>query len=188
MTDKLAVCGRPKAEDGLLSDIATTGTASCGVESGGGLLTGEGIDPIYTEPSIRIVPNPWTGVISVKPTGEMPVWLPPTLSGLQELAALPAGWDSYGAPPIDPECLIKAVQVLVEAMEPDTPAPSVVPTSRGGVQFEWHTGGVDFEIEVEPTCLVSAYYRTAGGAVEKEIPPTTEIRILKSLLAELSAT
>ena len=179
---------RPKREDRLLSDIATTGTASCGVEPGAWLLAAAGVDPVYTEPSIMVEFDPWSGVFSVEGTGKVPVWLLPALSGLQELASLPAGWDSYGAPPIDPGCVIKAVHVLMEAMEPDTPAPSVVPTSRGGVQFEWHIGGIDFEIEIEPTYLVSAYYRAAGGAVEKEIPPTTEIHSLKSLVADLSAT
>lgn len=188
MIGELAVCRRHKTEAGLLSDMATTGTASCGVESGGWLLTGEGIDPIYTEPSIKVVVDPWSGVVRVEGTGQMPGWLLPTLSGLQALAALPAGWDSYAAPPIDPGCVIRAVQVLVEAMEHDTPAPSVVPTSQGGIQFEWHTGGVDFEIEVEPSNLVSAYYRAASGAVEKEVPPTTEIRRIKSLVAGLPAT
>jgi hypothetical protein len=188
VTGEIAVCRRPGREDGLLSDVATAGTAYHGADPGLGLLAGPGIDPVYAEPSIKLAVYPWSGAICVEGTGEMPRWLLPTLSGLRELAALPAGWDSYGAPPIDAHCVAKAVQVLVEVMEPDTPAPSVVPTSRGGVQFEWHTGGVDFEIEVEPTNLVSAYYRAARGGLEKEIPPTTEILALKSMVAELRAT
>ncbi len=186
MIGEFAVCKRSEPEGWLLSDSVTTGTAFYGVEPGGGLLTGSGIDPIYAEPSIIVEVHPLSGMICVKGTGEMPGWLVPALSGLQALVALPHDWDSYGAPPIDFSYVTKAIQVLVEVMEHNTPAPSVVPTSRGGIQFEWHMLGLDVEIEIEPNHLISGFCRRRGTVEEKEVPPTREVGSMKPLISALA--
>lgn len=84
-------------------------------------------------------------VISVE--GDPPVWLDPTAVALTELLYLAPNWDSYGARPIDRMHVFAALDLLVRIMQDDTPAPTVVPTNRGGVQLEWHTRGIDLEIE-----------------------------------------
>jgi hypothetical protein len=70
-----------------------------------------------------------------------------TFDALNDLLRLPANWDGFGAPPIDPRIAHRALGVLDRVMSASTPAPSVVPTSRGAVQFEWHTRGIDLEVE-----------------------------------------
>lgn len=75
------------------------------------------------------------------------------LKQIDSFASLEANWDSYGAEQIDPGVIDHAKRLIrsIALLVPDhTPAPSVVPTSRGGVQFEWHIGGVDVEIEIHP--------------------------------------
>lgn len=41
---------------------------------------------------------------------------------------------------------------ILQALSSDTlPRPALIPTLRGGVQIEWHTRGVDVEIEIAPS-------------------------------------
>lgn len=48
-----------------------------------------------------------------------------------------------------PEAVRRALGEVVRFMGVDTPTPCVVPTLDGGVQFVWHKGGWDVEVEVE---------------------------------------
>ena len=76
------------------------------------------------------------------------MWIQSVVEQMDALVSLPADWDSYGARPPDPRLMLSAMLILSRAMGDDTPAPSVVPTSRGGVQLEWHQRGWDIEVEV----------------------------------------
>jgi len=78
-------------------------------------------------------------------------WMQPTREALSELLDLKADWNSYGALPIQPEAVRHAMELLCLVMRPDAPAPQVVPTSCGGVQLEWHTGGFDIEVSIRPS-------------------------------------
>jgi hypothetical protein len=66
---------------------------------------------------------------------------------LNSLANLAEDWDSYGAPPINLDQLEQASDFLNRVMLPGTPAPSILPTPLGSVQIEWHTEGIDFEVQ-----------------------------------------
>jgi len=59
---------------------------------------------------------------------------------------LPPGWNSYRAKPIAHENVIAAITFLFEYVESATPKPDVVPTTKGGVQIEWHINGIDLEV------------------------------------------
>ena len=89
--------------------------------------------------------------------GQEPAWAVPTLNALGETLALPANWDSYGARRVDLASAASAGQTLCLVMRSDTIAPMVVPTVQGGVQLEWHTHGIDLEIDVSQAgrCYVS---------------------------------
>ena len=67
---------------------------------------------------------------------------------MDTLCSLEEDWDSYGARPPDPRLMLSAMLILSRSMGDETPTPSVVPTSRGGVQLEWHLHGYDIEVEV----------------------------------------
>lgn len=65
-----------------------------------------------------------------------------TLDPFDALRRLGANWDSYGAPPLDPATVDRARMFLKRV--------HVCPCVRGGVQLEWHTHGIDLEIEFLP--------------------------------------
>lgn len=69
------------------------------------------------------------------------------LEKIEEFAALEEGWDSYGARPIT-KAAIDAAKLAAVSMSPS--ADHVVPTSRGGIQFEWYLSGVEMELEFYP--------------------------------------
>ena len=77
---------------------------------------------------------------------------------LASLAHLQDGWDSYGASAIDRRQLAAAARILATLLQPGTPRASLVPTSRGGVQIEWHAEGIDLEIETLPGFRFAAYF------------------------------
>jgi hypothetical protein len=118
--------------------------------------------------------------------GRPPAWVEPTLRTLGQLLALSSNWDSYGAHPVDPACAWSAWQLLTAVMRDDLPAPGIVPTNQGGVQLEWHTRGVDLEVEVAPPRTVSVSFEDArtGEAWEKEL--TEEVGELADCLGRLS--
>src|SRR5205823_1875475 len=73
----------------------------------------------------------------VRPMSAEPAWVKPTVERLRHLLQLREDWDSYGAAPVDLRAARTALQLLAMIMRPDTPAPTVVPTVRGGLQLEW---------------------------------------------------
>jgi len=91
-------------------------------------------------------------VIPEWPASHIPVacdWLDDVRRQLQAIAALPAGWDSYGSPSPDVRVLEAAWGLLLCLCQAEGfPKPHVNPTPRGGVQFEWESGDRYFEIEV----------------------------------------
>ena len=72
-----------------------------------------------------------------------------TINKLINLLELPGGWNSYNAKPIRKENVTFAVSLLGRVMYENTPAPHVIPKVRGGVQIEWHTRGIDIEIDID---------------------------------------
>ena len=77
----------------------------------------------------------------------MPVDYRPVFAAVGELSTLGDGWDSYGGRAPTTEAMAAARGVLFALRDVQ---PAVVPTSNGGVQFEWHAGGVDLELEIGP--------------------------------------
>ncbi len=111
------------------------------------------------------------GELTVVVDQDPPAWLVPTARALVDLLNLPSGWDSYGAARVAPSHVRAALQFLSCIMRDDSPTPAVVPTNRGGVQLEWHTGGIDLEIETLSTqrLLVSFEDANSGAEWEREI-------------------
>jgi len=113
-------------------------------------------------------------------------WVEPTVQSLKKLLDLPPDWDSYGGSPIDPTCVYAAL-ILVSGILPDNaPAPSVVPTSRGGLQLEWHTRGVDLEVEFLSSTRVCGLFEDviAGTSWEKDL--SFDLRPLVDAISTLS--
>lgn len=121
-----------------------------------------------------------------------PKWFMPILNKICELGDLSPGWDSYGAMPIDPKTVVFAINLLLIVLTPSDPLPAVVPTSRGGVMFEWHDGGIDFEIDVRSPYLIHVAFVDGTREEEFEKPPIKLIRerlsTLRGKLANVTGT
>ena len=113
-------------------------------------------------------------------------WLSPTLRTMSDILELEDNWNSYGAPPIGPVCVLTALEFLKDAMADDTPTPSVVPTSCGGVQIEWHVNSVDLEIEFYPNGKVGCWYETEEWGESFDDDDVKNLATLYPLVAKLA--
>ena len=137
--------------------------------------------------SYRVLRYPFSGgefVVTI--AGSPPSWVWPTIEGLGGLLSLPANWDTYGASRTDPRYIHAALRLISDTLRDNTPAPSVVPTGRGGVQLEWHTRGIDLEVEfVTPSRLRVSYEdQHTGQAWESDL--TRDLKPLTDAIATLS--
>lgn len=76
---------------------------------------------------------------------------------LDELAALPDDWDSYGAPPPSATAIRQARGTLLALTEqpdllgvPGVNPAHIAPLPSGGVQLEWTGPRAEIEVEIDP--------------------------------------
>lgn len=97
---------------------------------------------------------------------------------MDEIRRLEKNWDSYDADPIDPTVIAYAVELFAQIATAAIPIPAVVPSSRGGVQFEWHVGDLDFEIWTYQRGVFSGFFAAPGDPpvefVDKKDPVELE--------------
>lgn len=125
----------------------------------------------------------WVPVEEVR----VPAWVRSTVEALSELLALEPDWDSYGARAVDPFHVYTVLQVLALVMRDDTPAPSIGPTNRGGVQVEWHEHGIDLEIETLSTHTLRVSFEDSRTNTEWEDEIGAELGPLIRSIAILSS-
>ena len=96
---------------------------------------------------------------------------------IEQITELESNWDSFNSPPITIRCVSIMVRLLLTMMEwredlsLDVPAPFVVPTSDGGIQFEWRKKFKYLEIASLPStsdCEFLAKERVHEGDIELE--------------------
>lgn len=97
---------------------------------------------------------------------QTPAWREPTVLGLEKILQLPEGWDSYGASRVQENVANSALHLLESTAGDNAPAPIVVPTSDGGVQFEWHVRGLDIELAVPPHEAPELFFRDRSSGTE----------------------
>ncbi len=113
-------------------------------------------------------------------------WYAPTLVAASTLLQLPDNWDQHGAMRVKPAIVQAAMTLLNAIMLDDTPAPSVVPTVRGGVQLEWHTRGIDLEIEFLSPSHVQGLFDDQREGISWEKDLASDIASLHDAIASLS--
>jgi hypothetical protein len=118
--------------------------------------------------------------------GEEPAWVEASLNALAESLALPANWDSYGAHRVDLNSVASAGQALCLIMRSDTIPPTVVPTPDGAIQLEWHTRGLDLEIEVSPLGRAYVFCRDQTGDTQWEGDLRFNLSRIQDVMARLS--
>jgi hypothetical protein len=97
------------------------------------------------------------------PVQRQPEWLMLYAARLQELIAAGVaapGWNGHGARPLQREAVELGLRVLASLYQgaEARPFPWIVPTFRGGLQCEWHQGGVDLEIDIDPNGSVEVVF------------------------------
>ncbi len=104
------------------------------------------------------------------------------------LSRLEHGWDSYGAKAPQRHLFIAGLRLVEGLLDPDVPVPQVVPTNRGGVQFEWHVGVRELEIEVVGSDRFEVYFEdeTTGEVIEDEVT-SRKLGLLSTLVKRLKA-
>lgn len=117
----------------------------------------------------------WAVQPAIRVVYQAPTWLAATICQLTTLLRLPPNWNSYGARPVALAAANRTVKLLL-SLPSEIPAPSIVPTSRGHVQIEWHQSNLDIEVEVRPQeteCFV------AEGDDEEEFRVATQVDLLR---------
>jgi hypothetical protein len=114
-------------------------------------------------------------------------WFLPTARSMLRLARLPAGWDSRGAPRIERTVVENALLLLAGILEVQTAPPAIVPTVSGGVQAEWHMGGLNVEIEFNPSAEALVSVDDLQGRSEWEGALRSNIERLQSYLPRLES-
>ena len=105
-------------------------------------------------------------------------WLESTAKALNRLP-----WQETHLPdgriPPKAEAAAALLWLLLNALEDNTIDPTaIIPTSRRGVEAEWHVGGIDLEIECDPDGAIE--YNFAGlGIEEYEGPVDPDLSQLK---------
>src|SRR5215471_6062282 len=73
---------------------------------------------------------------------QRPAWLDAVARKCASFVDLENNWDSYGGRPVHESVAQATSELLLKLARASSPAPTVVPTARGGIQLEWHTASV----------------------------------------------
>jgi hypothetical protein len=106
-----------------------------------------------------------------QPTGSLlsparPQWISDVSKTIQGFVDLPENWNSYGAKRVQPELAEAAIRLLPKVIQSGTPKPEVVPTTAGGVQIEWHVGGIDLEIKILTQDKINVSFEESASGQE----------------------
>jgi hypothetical protein len=99
----------------------------------------------------------------------LPDWASPVVRRLTDLLSLRDNWDSYGAVKPSTTSAVELFKVLIAVANPDTPAPSIVPSPLGHFQAEWHLNGADLEVEVVTPTKIIVSFSDGSDAWEEEL-------------------
>jgi len=125
--------------------------------------------------------------VSLLGSGSEPASLWRVFTSIRELANLPSNWDSYGSQPLAASAVRRSFNLLPLVLSDTSPAPSVIPTRDGGVQFEWHRGGIDIEVKIPPSGSASYLIADAGTGVEQESEESLDLPAIREALERISA-
>jgi hypothetical protein len=133
----------------------TAGFASIGLLSFSGLRRAESNSVIRADATL---------------TDQRPPWFEALARRFDSFVDLEMNWDSYGGLPVHESVAQAARDLILRIVPLSAPAPIAVPTSRGGIQFEWHTRDVELEIEVASPGRLSAVFenRMTGEEWERQ--------------------
>lgn len=94
-------------------------------------------------------------------------WQIEALKGVYKARALPSNWDNEGGEPPSEQVVHFAKAIITFLPFEDLQIPFVVPTSCGGIQFEWSEGQRELELEILPDCSLEFLKVENGRPVEE---------------------
>lgn len=103
----------------------------------------------------------------------------------QDLLQLPEGWDSYGAQSPGRRGMVFATNFLRDVIgvlidhKIDVPPPFLVPTAKGGVQFEWKIGPRELELEIPEKGRFEYLAVDGSKETEGEASRWTAVRLVR---------
>ena len=113
-------------------------------------------------------------------------WQQDAYGRLVHLMSLNRGWDGSESPAVRPEIATFAWSALASVMVPSTPVPFIAPVSGGGLQLEWHSGGLDIELYIPQPSRAELYIEYGDGRDRVERDLTTDLEPLSSAIREIS--
>lgn len=147
--------------------VADFPNAATGVRFGGGVCPSETLSKMDFRESVN-----WTEFAPVpRPSVKERI-----LECLDDLAALPKNWDSYGAPRLNRR-IIAATRRMVKQFPSDLhKSPAVVPMSTGTIQLEWDIGSRALELELESSGRIHYLkWDPANNVEEEDIYPIADM-------------
>ncbi len=98
-------------------------------------------------------------------------WTSAVRESLNRMSCLQDNWDGYDASSIDYSVLLAVADVISSIMLPETPPPTLIPTSNGSVQAEWHMRDLEIEVEIFSSTRIEFYMKDfrSGEEEEKEL-------------------
>jgi hypothetical protein len=112
-------------------------------------------------------------------------WVEPVINRLNEICGLQVGWDGYRGCPTRFDVARFSFNLLQSICTPDTPAPSIVPLSSGGLQIEWSTEEAEIELTVYAPYSVHAWGTSPSLEGPLEEPLTTDYSLIIPLVQKL---
>ena len=112
-------------------------------------------------------------------------WLREAVAEVEELTSLAPDWNGYGAKVVEAGSAVAAVRFLLRAALPQVSRPDIVPVADGGVQVEWHRGGVDLEVCFSPDESVGYLDVRESGDEPTEFPASDAVSILAGVQSQL---
>jgi hypothetical protein len=91
---------------------------------------------------------------------------------VERLTGLQVGWNNGRGNPPTPDAVAAARELIPYLPPRSIDYMSAVPTNRGGIQLEWHAGGVDVEILIEPEGTVDVVIEGAGHDTDGDLTST----------------
>ena len=117
---------------------------------------------------------------------EIQHWEQDTYARLVHLMSLNRGWDGGDSPAVRPEIATFAWSALASVMGPTTPIPFIAPVSGGGLQIEWHSGGLDIEIYIAQPSRAELFIEYQDGRERVEEDLSSDFESLTSAIREIS--
>lgn len=115
-----------------------------------------------------------------------PAWIRSVAQRVRYLRGLRKGWDGHLSAPIQADILSFALSILDSSMRPFTPAPFIAPVSGGGLQIEWHEGGVDIELYIPQPLRAELYVEYSDGREPLEVELVSDFGPLDKALTKLA--